>query len=41
MFTFFKTKKKNALPELNKKDLEKGKYTKKINKIHNIIIPII
>ena len=28
MFNFFKTKKKNALPEMNKKDLEKGKCTK-------------
>ena len=35
MFTFFRSKKKNTLPEINKKDLEKGKYTKEINKIHN------
>jgi len=41
MFTFFKSKKKNTLPEINKKDLEKGKYIKKINKIHNIIFSMI
>ena len=38
MFNFFKTKKKNTLPEMNKKDLEKGKWTKEWNIIHNIII---
>ena len=38
MFGFFKSKKKNTLPEINKKDLEKGKYNIEINKIHNIII---
>jgi hypothetical protein len=29
MFTFFRSKKKNTLPEINKKDLEKGMYTNK------------
>ena len=41
MFTFFRSKKKNTLPEINKKDLEKGKRTKEINKIYNIIIPFL
>ena len=41
MFTFFRSKKKNTIPEINKKDLEKGKCTKEVKKIHNIIIPII
>ncbi len=41
MFTFFKSKKKNPIPEINKKDLEKGKYTKEINKNHNIIFSLL
>ena len=33
MLNFFRLKKKNTLPEINKKDLEKGKYTEEIKKI--------